>query len=68
MKISYNIAIYENDFKISSIDNLETLHEVITCYQQELAEQREKMIIIETLIDGKLHNYEVIFSHELIVV
>lgn len=68
MKITYNIAIYENDFKISSIDNLETIHEVITCYQQELAEQREKMIIIETLIDGKLHNYEVIFSHELIVV
>lgn len=68
MKITYNIAIYENDFKISSIDNLETFHEVITCYQQELAEQREKMIIIETLIDGKLHNYEVIFSHELIVV
>jgi hypothetical protein len=63
MKISYNIVIYENNFKISSIDNLETLHEVITCYQQELAEQREKMIIIETLIDGKLHNYEVIFSH-----
>ena len=63
MKITYNIAIYENDFKISSIDNLETIHEVITCYQQELAEQREKMIIIETLIDGKLHNYEVIFSH-----
>ena len=68
MKITYNIAIYENDFKISSIDNLETIHEVITCYQQELAEQREKMIIIETLIDGKLHNYEVIFNHELIVV
>lgn len=68
MKITYNIAIYENDFKISSIDNLETIQEVITCYQQELAEQREKMIIIETLIDGKLHNYEVIFSHELIVV
>lgn len=68
MKITYNIAIYENDFKISSIDNLETIHEVITCYQQEVAEQREKMIIIETLIDGKLHNYEVIFSHELIVV
>lgn len=63
MKITYNIAIYENDFKISSIDNLETIHEVITCYQQEVAEQREKMIIIETLIDGKLHNYEVIFSH-----
>lgn len=68
MKITYNIAIYENDFKISSIDNLETIHEVITCYQQELAEQREKMIIVETLIDGKLHNYEVIFNHELIVV
>lgn len=63
MKITYNIAIYENDFKINSIDNLETIHEVITCYQQEVAEQREKMIIIETLIDGKLHNYEVIFSH-----
>jgi hypothetical protein len=63
MKISYNIAIYENDFKITSIDDLETLHEVITYYQQELAKQREKMIIIETLIDGKLHNYEVIFSH-----
>lgn len=63
MKITYNIAIYENDFKISSIDNLGTLHEVITYYQQELAEQREKMFIIETLIDGKLHNYEVIFSH-----
>ena len=68
MKITYNIAIYENDFKISSINNLETIHEVITCYQQELAEQREKMIIVETLIDGKLHNYEVIFNHELIVV
>lgn len=68
MKITYNIAIYENDFKISSIDNLETLHEVITCYQQELAEQKEKMIIIETFIDGKLHNYEVIFNRELIVV
>lgn len=63
MKITYNIAIYENDFKISSFDNIETIHEVITCYQQELAEQREKMIIIETLIDGKLNNYEVIFSH-----
>lgn len=63
MKITYNIAIYENDFKINSIDDLETLHEVITYYQQELAEQREKMIIIETLIDGKLHNYEIIFSH-----
>lgn len=63
MKITYNIAIYENDFKISSIDNIETLDELITCYRQELAEQREKMIIIETLIDGKLHNYEVIFNH-----
>lgn len=63
MKITYNIAIYENDFKINSIDDIETLHEVIVYYQQELAEQREKMIIIETLIDGKLHNYEIIFSH-----
>ena len=31
-------------------------------YRSYSIEQREKMIIIETLIDGKLHNYEVIFT------